>query len=163
MAIGKLQHRRDSTAVRLATTPLDGEFFVDTDTYKVYVGDGSTAGGIEIGTGVAPQLVTVTKTANYTLLTGDSGKDFNNNSASGTVILTLPAAAANLQYAMAVTAAQYFQMLASGSDVINWAGTPSAGGGYIRSNVVGSYLTVKCHGSGLWLASAVEGPWSIDS
>ena len=43
-----LQLRRGSTADRLATTPLVGEIVYDTTTKAVYVGDGSTAGGLPV-------------------------------------------------------------------------------------------------------------------
>ncbi len=43
-----LQIRRGSTADRLATTPLVGEIVYDTTTKAVYVGDGTTAGGLPV-------------------------------------------------------------------------------------------------------------------
>jgi len=43
-----LQLRRGSTADRLATTPLVGEIVYDTTTKAVYVGDGTTTGGLPV-------------------------------------------------------------------------------------------------------------------
>ena len=43
-----LQLRRGTTADRLATTPLVGEIVYDTVTKAVYVGDGTTAGGLPV-------------------------------------------------------------------------------------------------------------------
>ena len=43
-----LRSRRGTDAQRLAITPLEGEFIWTTDTDKLYVGDGSTAGGVEV-------------------------------------------------------------------------------------------------------------------
>jgi hypothetical protein len=43
-----LQIRRGSTADRLATTPLVGEIVYDTTTQAVYVGDGTTTGGLPV-------------------------------------------------------------------------------------------------------------------
>jgi hypothetical protein len=43
-----LQIRRGPTADRLATTPLTGELVYDTTTGSVYVGNGSTAGGLPV-------------------------------------------------------------------------------------------------------------------
>jgi hypothetical protein len=60
MPTGVLQHRRAASAARVLVTPADGEFFVDTDTYYVYIGDGSTAGGVLIGTATF-SFVTSTK------------------------------------------------------------------------------------------------------
>lgn len=44
-----LQIKRGTTAKRLAYTPEAGELVQDLDTKKVYIGDGSTAGGVEVG------------------------------------------------------------------------------------------------------------------
>jgi hypothetical protein len=44
-----LQHRRMGTTARLALTPANGEFIWDTDTFVLYMGDGTTAGGVQIG------------------------------------------------------------------------------------------------------------------
>lgn len=48
------QHRRGSTATRVALTPLASELYFDTDTEELYIGDGSTAGGILVGGGSSP-------------------------------------------------------------------------------------------------------------
>lgn len=45
-----LQIKRGTTVKRLAYTPAQGELVQDLDTKKVYIGDGTTAGGIEINT-----------------------------------------------------------------------------------------------------------------
>ena len=45
-----LQIKRGTTVKRLAYTPLSGELVQDLDTKKVYIGDGVTAGGVEINT-----------------------------------------------------------------------------------------------------------------
>ena len=46
--MSKLQTKRGTDAVRLVTTLLSGEPFWTTDTDKLYIGDGSTVGGIEV-------------------------------------------------------------------------------------------------------------------
>jgi hypothetical protein len=108
-------------------------------------------------------ISTVTKTANYTILTGDSGKHFNNIGASADIALTLPAAAANLNYGFALDAAHYLRVNANGTDVISLGGSNSAGGGYVRSNSDSAYLLLIAHGTGKWKAISTMGPWSIDS
>lgn len=45
-----LQVRRGTNAERLLITPLQGELIYTTDTKEVYVGDGSTLGGVKIST-----------------------------------------------------------------------------------------------------------------
>lgn len=162
MATGVLQFRRGPTASRLLVTPADGEIFVDTDTYKVYIGDGTTAGGIQIGLG-AGGFTTVTKTVNYSLISDDNGLRFDNIGAGGAVDLGLVAAVANFQVGGAVFAAQYLKFVANGSDVISIGSDSSVGGGYIRSNVPYSSIVLEAHSSGRWIASSFVGSWSIDS
>ncbi len=162
MATGVLQHRRAGTVARLLVTPAAGELFVDTDTWYVYIGDGSTAGGILVGN-FAAGIVTSTKTSNFSISSGDNGTRYNNIGAGGTVIGSLCAAAAGLQFAGGVFAAQYFRFTADGSDTINFGGTVSAGGGYIRSNAAGSFIQIESHGTGGWIISAASGSWSVDA
>lgn len=162
MPTGVLQHRRAGSVARALVTPAAGELFVDTDTWYVYIGDGVTAGGVLVGN-FSSGIVTSTKTANYSILSGDNGTRFNNIGAGGAVILSLPAAAAGLQFAAGVFAAQYFQLLAAGSDVIKYGGTDSAGGGYVRSNQSGAFIQLEAHGTGNWIISAASGSWSVDA
>ena len=44
----KLQIKRGPESTRTNQTPAEGEIIVTTDDHKLYVGDGSTAGGIPI-------------------------------------------------------------------------------------------------------------------
>ena len=47
-----LQIRRGTDSQRQGITPAEGELIYTTDTDKLYIGDGSTAGGIEVSGGV---------------------------------------------------------------------------------------------------------------
>jgi len=58
-----LQLRRGSNADRLTTTFAEGEPVWTTDTTKLYVGDGVTAGGVEISGGNTFDTINVTNTA----------------------------------------------------------------------------------------------------
>lgn len=89
MAIGELQHRRGNTSALLGITPKDGEIFVNTDTYKIWVGDGATAGGI-LQDGNVIKFITATT---YTLLATDAGKLLVLNNSSG-IAVSAPAPAA---------------------------------------------------------------------
>lgn len=257
MAIGELQYRRGNTAAILSITPKDGELIVNTDTYKVWLGDGATAGGIlqdgntvksvtgttytlvvgdggkllacnnssgiavtidpgtlspqsrfsvvNIGTGsvvitpvastinglsslsldqgdgallstdgsnffavigkiAAPSsvLTMMTKTANYTLSTSDSGKHIDNIGAGGAVVLQLPPAARGLFYTASVFAAQYLGFQTDGTDQVSYQGNNSATGGFVRSNDQLSTLTIKAHGSGQWVSMNSDGAWGVD-
>jgi hypothetical protein len=46
-----LQFRRGASADRTSITPVAGEPIFTTDTKKLYIGDGTTAGGVEVGGG----------------------------------------------------------------------------------------------------------------
>ena len=57
-----LRLRRGTDAQRALITPLDGELIYTTDTKKLYVGDGTTAGGLAVDTagtflGAYPEMV----------------------------------------------------------------------------------------------------------
>ena len=59
-----LQVRRGTDAERLAlsgaSAPLAGELLYTTDTKKLFVGDGSTAGGVAVDTTIAAQYLNLT-------------------------------------------------------------------------------------------------------
>ena len=61
-----------------------------------------------LSTGISD--TTTAKTADYSILSGDAGKWFTNTGSSGTVILTLPAAAVGLKYRITRTASQVFNL-----------------------------------------------------
>jgi hypothetical protein len=71
-----LQLRRGSTADRLATTPLVGEIVYDTTTKAVYVGDGTTAGGLP----VTAFSVADARTTTAKMFLGDSLSDNSQHS-----------------------------------------------------------------------------------
>lgn len=66
-----LQLRRGTDAERLAVTPVEGELVYTTDTKRLYIGDGSTAGGVSISDTVD-------------LSSLDQDLDLNNNDIVGT-------------------------------------------------------------------------------
>lgn len=80
-----LQIRRGTNAERQLITPLQGEIIFTTDTKKLYVGDGTTLGGIEVDTGggggsdtnttYSISAETVSGGANLTLTGNDSSID----------------------------------------------------------------------------------------
>lgn len=102
---------------------------------------------------------TLTKTANYTILVLDSGYQFNNIGAVATNRLDLPTAAAGMQFEFYVDAAFNMQMQATGTDVIRDGGVVSAAAGDIHSLVVGSYLSLVCPKTGLWVVRYKNGTW----
>lgn len=67
-----IRMKRDIEANRLAVTPNAGEFYFTTDNKKVFIGDGTTAGGVSVGGAVAFEQSI--KDVNYTLVLQDAGK-----------------------------------------------------------------------------------------
>lgn len=108
------------------------------------VAAGFTVGAVEI----------ISKTADYTITTGDNGKTFDNTGATGAIVLTLPTPATNLTYKFAVTVAQYLRI----NGTILQGGLSGA---YIRSNTPGSYLSIEAHDSSGWIVTSTEGGWGL--
>jgi len=85
--------RRGTDAQRLAITPAEGELIYTTDTKELYVGDGSTVGGVAVDTGTVSftgVASNITPDVNNTRTLGTSGLRWNNGfftnvNASGTV------------------------------------------------------------------------------
>jgi hypothetical protein len=86
-----LQIRRGTTAQRLAITPLTGELIYDTTTGQIFVGNGTTAGGVTT-TGIS--LEDAQDTAASLFSTGShSGITFAYNDAAGRIDATVTVAA----------------------------------------------------------------------
>ena len=149
-----LEHRRMGTTARLALVPADGELIWDTDTHVGYMGDGATAGGIPLGGATARRILT--KTANYTVLTGDTGTHFNNIGATGEVDFTLPAAAVGLNYVFAIFAAQTLKIITNGGDLLK---SDVFSASNISNNVPYSVLSLEAHGTGIWVIVSATGAW----
>jgi len=85
--------RRGTDAQRLGITPAEGELIYTTDTKELYVGDGSTVGGVAVDTGTVSftgVASNITPDANNTRTLGTSALRWNNGfftnvNASGTV------------------------------------------------------------------------------
>jgi len=74
-----LQIRRGTNAERLTITPLQGELLFTTDTKNLYVGDGTTQGGVVIegggGEGVAANAFASIAVAGQSTVSADSSED----------------------------------------------------------------------------------------
>lgn len=106
---------------------------------------------------ISPPIVT--KTANYSVLAGDSGAQFNNIGASGTVIFTLPVSAIGLGYSFLVDAAQTLEIsVHSGGDVIGWIGSTAP---TLSINTPYSFVTLSCQKSGIWVVTSMVGNWNL--
>lgn len=117
-----------------------------------------------LGTKVMPARSLASKTLNYTLLAADAGNLFDNTGATGTVILTLPAWAADptLRFYFMVTAAQILRVLAPASTRIASGITNSAAAGNIQSATPYSALCLIATSiSNQWAVESATGEWTI--
>jgi hypothetical protein len=112
---------------------------------------------------VVAGVKTLTETANYSVVTGDSGKSFDNIGASGTVIFSLPAAAAGLRYTFTNYAGQTLEVLAAGGDQIAVGGSNSSSHN-ISSSVAYASITLEAHGTGQWITTATpdKTQWTVN-
>jgi len=98
------------------------------------------------------------KTADYTIVTGDRGKTFDNTGAGGTIVLSLPVAASGLWYRFAVTASQTLIVKAVvGTDTI-YNSTNS----YTRyaASTIYNFLDIMAIGTGAWIVRDASPNWS---
>lgn len=93
-----------------------------------------------------------------------------NVGASGAVNVTAEPAVSGIHFVLTVEAAQYLKFTAASGDVISGflsgtggAITTSATAGYVRSNVVGSTITLEAIDATTWRIEAITGTWTIDS
>lgn len=103
------------------------------------------------------------KTADATLSAPEMAGNtvITNTGATGAVNLTLLAGAVGLSFEFEVTTAQYLRFTAAGSDKFRCGTEEGAGGGYIRSNTIGS--RGKCTWSGgNWTLHDLTGYWLYD-
>ena len=99
-----------------------------------------------------------------------SWSTITNAGAAGAVNCTAVTAIAGYQHTFTVEAAQYLRFTAATGDVISGflsgtggSITTSATAGYIRSNVVGSTLTLEAIDATTWRIVSITGTWTIDS
>lgn len=101
----------------------------------------------------------VAKTANYSVTSGDTGIDFVNTGAAGTVIFTLPTGVTNVVFGFLVDAAHTVEVLAGGTDTITLIDTATSAGGNLQSATPGNYIRISCYKSGAWIATSALGNW----
>lgn len=105
-------------------------------------------------------LTTSTKTTNYPVVSGDTGKIFNNTGAAGEVDFTLPAAAAGLNYCFTVDAAQIVKVIAASGEKVAIGASNSTASGNFTSNAPFSTACFYGLKAGQWVARSVTGSWA---
>lgn len=103
-------------------------------------------------------------TGNDVLTAAECGKMCTNIGAGGEAILTLPTPSKGLWFQALVMAAQYLRLKADTGHTIRRMANVSASGGYIRSNVVGSYVLVAAVSTTQWvILPPDDSNWTIDA
>lgn len=121
-----------------------------------------TSGGT--GTGIANvaagPVISLTKTSDYTIPSTQCGYAYNNIGATGTVIFTLPAAAAGLHYYFTVDAAQTVEVLGAGTDQIA-IGASNSSSQNVTAAAAYASLHLYAYKTGQWVALASTGTWTV--
>lgn len=141
----QLQLRRGTAAQVAAFTPAQGETVVDTNYFRLYVGDGATAGGWA----AARAQRTAVSNAGYTALGTDRIVAYTTLSAAQTV--TLPAAASFppgerlmvIDESGACSTTNTITVTAAGTDKINGAAS-------VPISLAFGFLALESNGSNAW-------------
>ncbi|MCU0806387.1 MAG: hypothetical protein MUC53_00085 [Candidatus Contendobacter sp.] len=91
----------------------------------------------------------------------DTGAVYTNEGDSDGATVTLPAAAAGLQFTLYVQTAQTLTVTAGSGDTLRIGGSVTAAAGSITSNTVGSCVTLVAINATEWIATAAVGSWSF--
>ncbi len=102
------------------------------------------------------EAVTTTKSPAST----ESREAYTNEGDADGASVTLPAAAAGLEYTAIVQAAQLLTINAAAGDTIRLGPNVTAAAGYVRSNVVGSRLILLAINATEWIATSFSGEWT---
>lgn len=128
----------------------------------------SSAGVVKVtdgSTGIGALLSSVKVTANTGTATPaatDSRTVYTNQGDADGSTITLPSAAAGLEYTVCVTDGQTVTVNAAAGDNIRVVSNLSATAGNVSSNTVGSVLRLVAIDSTTWLAVSVLGTWSVN-
>lgn len=120
------------------------------------------AGTITIAANGGGSLTVTSKTADYTVLSGDSGTFFDNTGAGGSVNFTLPTAAAGLHYYIYTDAVQTVTVTAGTSTTIRIGSSISASAGNITNNTAGTGIHLVAISATQWVAQDATGTWTIN-
>ena len=113
------------------------------------------------GSGGGP-LTVEAHTADDTLTSGETGSQHNNAGAGGTVILTLPAASAGIEFYFYVASAFSLRIDAGAADTIEIAGSTTIGAGNIRSATIGHAVHLICIDVTRWVGQSIVGAgWAV--
>ncbi len=126
--------------------------------------DGQTPTTIPIKI-TAQKRVVEAKTADYTVLVGDSGKVFTTVGAAGIVIFALPAAVVGLEYFFRVGAALALKIDPNGSETcaLPSTGVQGAAGKQLIADADGESVHLVCDKAGQWTCYGFTGTWTAEA
>lgn len=134
-------------------------------TFLNFDADGSLSlgyGGQPVWVAKLQSAYTVTpNTGTATPASTDSGTVYNNIGDSDGSTITLPTAAAGLQFTVCVMVNQIITVTAGTGDLIRIAANVTAAAGSITSSTVGSSVTLVAQDNETWLATAYTGNWAF--
>lgn len=104
-------------------------------------------------------------TTDDTLTNAESGSVHTSVGASGTVVLSLPAAIVGIEFYFAVGAAQELRIDPNGTETISLpsTGVPGAAGKYLTANAIGETVHLVCCSAGSWRAFGFTGTWTAEA
>ena len=104
-------------------------------------------------------------TGDATLTAAESNSIHTTVGASGTVVFTLPAATAGLEYFFEVGAAQELRIDPDGSETcaLPSTGVQGAAGKYLTANAAGETVHILCCTAGTWSVFGYTGTWGAES
>lgn len=131
--------------------------------YTISTAGDTTVGEVGKKTAINGLITTAaTKTANYSVVAGDTGKHFDNIGAAGEVDFTLPAAASGLQYCFLVDAAQTVKVIAASGEKIAIGASNSAATGNITATAAFAMTCLEAHKAAQWVARSSTGTWTVN-
>lgn len=140
-----------------------GALLVDTVGARLYQNQGTADAPLWVHRGGDPR--TEDHTTDDTLTADESGSLHTNTGATGTVTLTLPAAAVGRRFLFVVGAAQSLRIDPAGTQQICLpsTGVPGAAGKYLGSSTVGSAVQLVCGVPGVWHVAGASGTWAAEA
>jgi len=107
---------------------------------------------------------TIAKTADFTVTEAElrGNVTITNLGAIAAVNLSLPAVDSAYRLCVYVAAAQYLRMTANGTEKFRFGTDQSAAGGYIRSNVIGTYYELSGAPGTEWAVTKIVGYVDVD-
>jgi len=102
------------------------------------------------------EAVTTTKSPTAS----ESREVYTNEGDADGAAVTLPTAAAGLEYTGVVQAAQLLTINAAAGDTIRIGANVTGAAGYVRSNVIGSRVTLLAINATEWVATSFAGEWT---